>query len=123
MASKPTADGVHILADSAYRTGDMLAAIADTGHTAVVKPTESRTARMHRSFRQRFIPGQDCRSTSDFNGQLKDWLPKANHRYSRSRHGRPAELIVSDREMMRELPPVVPDTVFRNAPPCVGERA
>jgi transposase len=71
--------------------------------------------RMNRFFRQRFMPGRDFRSPADFNGQLEDWLPKANHRYSRSRHGRPDELIVLDREKMRELPPVTPDTVFRNA--------
>jgi hypothetical protein len=35
--------------------------------------------------------------------------------YSRSRHGRPDELIVLDRERMRELPPVSPEAVFRNA--------
>jgi hypothetical protein len=71
--------------------------------------------RMNRFFRQRFMPGREFRSPADFNGQLEDWLPKANHRYSRSRHGRPDELIVLDRERMRELPPVTPETVFRNA--------
>jgi hypothetical protein len=71
--------------------------------------------RMNRFFRQRFMPGRDFRSPTDFNGQLQDWLPKANHRYSRSRHGRPDELIVLDRERMRELPPVTPEAVFRNA--------
>jgi transposase len=35
--------------------------------------------------------------------------------YSRSRHGRPDELIILDREKMRDLPPVTPDAVFRNA--------
>jgi hypothetical protein len=71
--------------------------------------------RMNRFFRQRFMPGRDFRSPSDFNGQLEDWLPTANRRYSRSRHGRPDELVLLDREKMRELPPVTPDTVFRNA--------
>ncbi len=71
--------------------------------------------RMNRFFRQRFMPGRDFRSPADFNRQLEDWLPKANHRYSRSRHGRPGELIVLDRERMRELPPVSPEAVFRNA--------
>jgi hypothetical protein len=71
--------------------------------------------RMNRFFRQRSMPGRDFRSTADVNGPLEDWLPKANHRYSRSRHGRPDELIVLDRERMRELPPVSPEAVFRNA--------
>lgn len=41
-------------------------------------------------------------------------VPLANHRYSRSRHGRPDELIVLDRNRMRGLPPVAPETMFRN---------
>ena len=52
--------------------------------------------------------------SSEFNGQLQDWLPTANHRYSRSRHGRPDELIVLDRERTRQLPPVSPEVVFRS---------
>ncbi|MDQ0078481.1 hypothetical protein [Arthrobacter oryzae] len=44
--------------------------------------------RMNRFLRQRFIPGRDFGSPADLNGQLEGWLPKANHRYSRSRHGR-----------------------------------
>jgi hypothetical protein len=76
---------------------------------------ESKGMVERRSFRQRFVPGRDFRAPADFNGQLEDWLPKANHRYSRSRLGRPDELIVLDRERMRELPPVSPESVFRNA--------
>lgn len=70
--------------------------------------------RINRCFRQRLMPGRDFRSPADFNGQMEDWLPKANHRYSRSRHGRPDELIVLDRERMPELLPVTPEAVFRN---------
>lgn len=62
------------------------------------------------------MPCREFRSPADFNGQLEDWLPKADHRYSRSRHGRrPDGLIVLGRERMMELPPVSPETVFRNA--------
>ncbi|MHA7295539.1 IS21 family transposase [Arthrobacter sp. HLT1-21] len=70
--------------------------------------------RMNRFFRQRFMPGRHFVSPADFNGQLDEWLPTANHRYSRSRHGRPDELIILDRQKMRPLPPVTPGTVFRN---------
>lgn len=56
------------------------------------------------------MPGRDFHSPTDFNAQLEDWLPKANHRYSRSRHGRPDELIVLDRERMRELQPSAQET-------------
>lgn len=70
--------------------------------------------RMNRFFRQRFMPGRDFHSPDDFNTQLNAWLPLANHRYSRSRHGRPDELIVLDRNSMRALPPVSPETMFRN---------
>ncbi|PVE14767.1 MULTISPECIES: IS21 family transposase [unclassified Arthrobacter] len=70
--------------------------------------------RMNRFFRQRFMPGRNFASPADFNNQLDEWLPTANHRYSRSRHGRPDELIILDRQKMRPLPPVTPGTVFAN---------
>ena len=70
--------------------------------------------RMNSFFRQRFMPGRHFASPQDFNVQLKDWLPIANARYSRSRRGRPAELIGQDRQAMRSLSPVTPDVVFHN---------
>ncbi len=70
--------------------------------------------RMNRFFRQGFMPGRRFTSPHDFNLQLGDWLPRANARWSRSRRDRPSELIRFDRAKMRPLPPVFPDTVFRN---------
>ncbi|MET4783750.1 IS21 family transposase [Glaciihabitans sp. UYNi722] len=70
--------------------------------------------RMNRFFRQRFMPGREFASPQDFNAQMQAWLPTANGRLSRSRGGRPTELIGADRASMRPLPPVAPDTVFRN---------
>lgn len=70
--------------------------------------------RMNRFFRSRFMPGRVFASPDDFNTQLKEWLPTANARMSRSRRGRPAELVAADRAMMRRLPPVAPEVVFRN---------
>ncbi|KUM41136.1 DDE-type integrase/transposase/recombinase [Arthrobacter sp. EPSL27] len=57
--------------------------------------------RMNRYFRQHFMPGRAFASPLDFHAQLADWLPRANARYSRTRQGRPAELIVRDRRAMR----------------------
>jgi transposase len=71
--------------------------------------------RMNRFFRSGFMPGRRFASPHDFNDQLADWLPKANARYSRSRHGRPAELVERDREAMRPLSPVAPETMFRKS--------
>lgn len=71
--------------------------------------------RMNRFFRSRFMPGRVFASPDDFNTQLADWLPVANARVSRSRRGRPHELVVADRAAMRGLPPVAPEVMFRNA--------
>jgi len=70
--------------------------------------------RMNRFFRQGFMPGREFDSPQDFNAQLDQWLPKANARWSRSRRERPLELIGLDRQKMRPLPPVAPETLFRN---------
>ena len=70
--------------------------------------------RMNRFFRGRFMSGRTFASPDDFNQQLSKWLPVANNRISRSRRGRPNELISIDRAAMRRLPPVAPEVVFRN---------
>ncbi|WP_253259534.1 Mu transposase domain-containing protein [Subtercola boreus] len=70
--------------------------------------------RMNRFFRSRFMPGRDFTSPDDFNTQLAEWLPIANARMSRSRRGRPIELVAADRAAMRGLPPVAPEVMFRN---------
>jgi transposase len=70
--------------------------------------------RMNRFFRSRFMSGRVFASPDDFNQQLSKWLPIANNRMSRSRRGRPNELISIDRAAMRGLPPVAPEVMFRN---------
>lgn len=71
--------------------------------------------RMNRFFRSRFMSGRAFASPDDFNEQLAVWLPVANNRLSRSRRGRPNELISTDRAMMRGLPPMAPEVMFRNS--------
>lgn len=71
--------------------------------------------RMNRFFRSRFMPGRRFTSPDDFNEQLAAWLPVANSRFSRSRRGRPNDLISIDRAAMRGLPPMEPEVVFRNS--------
>ena len=70
--------------------------------------------RMNRFFRSRFMPGRTFTSPEDFNAQMAAWLPIANSRFSRSRRGRPIDLVTADRAAMRALPPVAPEVVFRN---------
>jgi transposase len=71
--------------------------------------------RMNRFFRSRFMSGRAFTSPDDFNEQLAAWLPVANNRLSRSRRGRPNDLIDIDRAAMRGLPPVAPEVMFRNS--------
>jgi len=61
------------------------------------------------------MSGRTFTSPDDFNEQLAAWLPVANNRLSRSRRGRPNDLISSDRAAMRGLPPMAPDVIFRNS--------
>jgi transposase len=70
--------------------------------------------RSNRFFRQRFMPGRRFASPDDFNAQLDAWLPVANSHYSRSRRGKPSDLVVLDRAKMRPLSPIAPETLFRN---------
>nr|WP_104125714.1 DDE-type integrase/transposase/recombinase [Cryobacterium sp. Y57] len=71
--------------------------------------------RMNRFFRSRFMSGRTFTSPDDFNEQLAAWLPLANNRLSRSRRGRPNDLISRDRAAMRGLPPMAPEVMFRNS--------
>lgn len=71
--------------------------------------------RMNRFFRSRFMSGRSFASPEDFNQQLAGWLPIANNRMSRSRRGRPGDLVAVDRAAMRRLPPVAPEVMFRNS--------
>lgn len=70
--------------------------------------------RMNQFFRSRFMSGRTFTSPDDFNEQLALWLPIANNRLSRSRRGRPNDLVSIDRAAMRGLPPVEPEVAFRN---------
>ncbi|WP_327013765.1 helix-turn-helix domain-containing protein [Cryobacterium sp. GrIS_2_6] len=71
--------------------------------------------RMNRFFRSRFMSGRAFTSPDDFNQQLAGWLPIANNRLSRSRRGRPQDLVRIDRAAMRGLPPMAPEVMFRNS--------
>jgi len=55
-----------------------------------------------------FLPGRRFASPEDFNRQLEQWLPRANHRQHRALGCRPAERLEADRAGMLSLPPVVP---------------
>lgn len=76
--------------------------------------TKGMVERMNRFFRGRFMPGRTFTSPQDFNTQLELWLPKGNARWSRSRRGKPTDLIAVDRQAMHVLPPVAPDVLFTN---------
>jgi transposase len=103
------------------RLTDPAAAFAGTLGTQIkllkARDPESKggVERMNRFFRSRFMPGRVFASPDDFNTQLAAWLPVANARMSRSRRGRPGELVAADRAAMRALPPVAPEVVFRNS--------
>lgn len=55
-----------------------------------------------------FLPGRSFTSPADFNGQIEAWLAKANARTVRSIHGRPVDLLETDRQAMVPLPPIAP---------------
>ncbi len=55
-----------------------------------------------------FLPGRQFASPADFNGQLADWLVRANSRTVRSIQARPVDLLETDYLSMLPLPPVVP---------------
>jgi transposase len=57
-----------------------------------------------------FLPGRGFASPADFNGQLGDWLERANARTVRSIQGRPVDLLQTDYLSMLPLPPLDPPT-------------
>ena len=55
-----------------------------------------------------FLPGRTFTSPADFNGQLEQWLVRANSRQHRALGCRPVERLEADRAAMLILPPVAP---------------
>jgi hypothetical protein len=55
-----------------------------------------------------FLPGRQFASPTDFNGQLAEWLARANARSVRSVQGRPVDLLETNYLSMLPLPPVIP---------------
>lgn len=64
--------------------------------------------RANRYLETSFLPGRTFSSPTDFNDQLQQWLPTANHRRVRALDGRPIDFLDTDRAQMPTLPPVAP---------------
>lgn len=63
-----------------------------------------------------FLPGRSFESVADFNRQLEEWVTaRANRRIHRTTRARPVDLVAQDRQVMRPLPPVLPETAWRHA--------
>ncbi|MFN2487078.1 MAG: IS21 family transposase [Acidimicrobiia bacterium] len=60
-----------------------------------------------------FLPGRRFSSPADFNGQLSDWLQKANQRIHQTLRLRPTDRLSEDRRAMMSFPPVLPDPALR----------
>lgn len=72
------------------------------------------TERNNGYFETSFLPGREFASPTDFNDQLRSWLPKANARTVRSLRGRPVDFLDQDRAAMTVLPPVAPRVGLSN---------
>jgi len=62
-----------------------------------------------------FLPGRRFASPADFNAQLAEWTALVNTRTRRALGCAPAERIAADRAAMLGLPPVAPETGWRNS--------
>jgi transposase len=62
-----------------------------------------------------FLPGRTFASPADFNAQLAEWTALVNTRVRRALGCAPAERITADRAAMLALPPVAPETGWRNS--------
>jgi transposase len=62
-----------------------------------------------------FLPGREFASPADFNAQLAEWTALVNTRTRRALGCAPAERIAADRAEMPGLPPVAPETGWRNS--------
>jgi transposase len=66
--------------------------------------------RSHRFLRTSFEPGRSFANELDYQAQLDAWCVKANGRIHRTLRCRPSERLAEERERMRPLPAVLPDT-------------
>jgi len=66
--------------------------------------------RSHRFMRSNFEPGRVFANHLDFQDRLDAWTEKANGRVHRTIRAVPAERLVQERQRMRPLPAVMPDT-------------
>jgi transposase len=64
-------------------------------------------------FETSFIPGRRFSSPDDFDGQLQEWLARANGRIHRDLRCRPTDRVAEDRGAMLAFPPVLPDPALR----------
>ncbi len=62
-----------------------------------------------------FLPGRSFSSPADFNGQLHEWLERANRRVHATLRCRPVDRFDEDRAAMMPLPPVLPDVAWRHS--------
>jgi transposase len=62
-----------------------------------------------------FLPGRSFTAPDDFNGQLADWLVRANQRHHRRIECRPADRLPADKAAMVALPPVPPVLGWRSS--------
>ncbi|WP_211589094.1 IS21 family transposase, partial [Allorhizocola rhizosphaerae] len=60
-----------------------------------------------------FLPGRSFTSPGDFNGQLGEWLGRANQRHHRLLECRPIDRLGADKAAMLALPPVAPSLGWR----------
>jgi transposase len=69
--------------------------------------------RLHRYMRTNFEAARRFRSPDHFQSQLDAWMAKANEREHATLHERPVDRMVAERECMRPLPAMMPDTDTR----------
>jgi transposase len=71
--------------------------------------------RAHDWLERSFLPGRAFTGPADFNGQLQQWLARANTRPKRVLGCSAAERIGADKAAMLALPPVPPATGWRSS--------
>jgi transposase len=71
--------------------------------------------RFHDYLERSFLPGRRFSSPADFNGQLTEFLARANARRHRVLGCRPLDRIDADRQAMLSLPPVPPVTGWQHS--------